>query len=258
MHASYLEYICAGILPLGYIVGLLFTLKTHAHLYAKKHEGAEEGTGGHGHGDEGEPEWSKLKCVIILLVSTVAYALIAESMTDSITPALDQMGISESFAGLTLIGLTPNVAEIVNSVQFAMQDNITMSLEISNVGSIQICLIQMPILIVASIFLFGSTSVVGALCFPSSQHTHSNPNAARTSLNPTTLAPTLTHELPFPCSNAEESFKFVFPQHDVVMIFMAVLIMNYITMDGRCNYFVGAVLLLVYLVVLSSFWFVPN
>ena len=42
----------------------------------------------------------------------------------------------------------------------------------------------------------------------------------------------------------------------MVVIFMAVLIMNYVTMDGRCNYFVGAVLLLVYAVVLCTFWFI--
>ena len=28
-------YICAGILPLAYFIGLLFTLKTHSHIYDK-------------------------------------------------------------------------------------------------------------------------------------------------------------------------------------------------------------------------------
>ena len=37
-------YICAAVLPIAYVVGLLFTLKTHSHIiHAKVEQDEEEG-----------------------------------------------------------------------------------------------------------------------------------------------------------------------------------------------------------------------
>jgi len=38
-------YICAAVLPVAYIVGLLFTLKTHSHIIHAKIEQDEEDEG---------------------------------------------------------------------------------------------------------------------------------------------------------------------------------------------------------------------
>ena len=40
-----------------------------------------------------------------------------------------------AFAGLTIIALIPNTAEFVNAIQFALQNNISLSLEIGNVAA---------------------------------------------------------------------------------------------------------------------------
>lgn len=70
-----LMYVCAAILPFAYGIGLLFTLKTHQHLFTSEQ-------GGHGHGGEEAPSqlWPIKKCVIVLLCCTVAFALISEEM----------------------------------------------------------------------------------------------------------------------------------------------------------------------------------
>lgn len=63
-HAKPLMYTCAAILPLSYIVGLWFTLRTHAYIvdnpeYINMAAAAEHGPVG--------PKWSKLKCIGALL-----------------------------------------------------------------------------------------------------------------------------------------------------------------------------------------------
>lgn len=119
-YAKPLMYVCAGILPISYVVGLLFTLKTHAYIvddpeYIDMDAAAAHGPSG--------PKWSKLKCVIVLVTCTIMFALISEEMVDTLTPTLDSLGISETFAGLTIIALIPNTAEFVNAIQFALHNS---------------------------------------------------------------------------------------------------------------------------------------
>jgi calcium/proton exchanger cax len=100
-----------------------------------------------------------------LIIATGFYAAVAEVMTRSITPALKLTGISEQFAGLTIIGVLGNTAEFINAIQFALQNNITLryaffqffnrcSMEIGMVSAIQIALLQIPVLVGLSAAIF--------------------------------------------------------------------------------------------------------
>lgn len=102
-------------------------------MYEQKNEEGEAGNAEHE-----APEWGKLKSVIILIAATGFYALVAEAMTEAMTPAFDYIHVSEEFAGLTVIAVVTNIAEFANAVSFAMQNNITLSLEIGSVGAIQV------------------------------------------------------------------------------------------------------------------------
>ena len=44
-------------------------------------------------------------------------------MVDTLTPTLDSIGLSQTFAGLTIIAIIPNTAEYVNAVQFALHNS---------------------------------------------------------------------------------------------------------------------------------------
>ena len=63
-----LVWTCCALLPFAYLAGLIYTLRTHAHIYDEKHSGLherdedEDGEGGHGGGghDTGHgPIWSR-------------------------------------------------------------------------------------------------------------------------------------------------------------------------------------------------------
>jgi Ca2+:H+ antiporter len=128
----------ALIMPISYAVGLWFTLKTHAHIYDEDLENEM---------DEDKPlsEWSKPQCVIILFTSTVLFALVSEVLTNVTTGALDTIGISESFAGLTLISVVTNLTEYVNAIRFTLANNVSLSLEIGSSAAIQCAFIQVTL-----------------------------------------------------------------------------------------------------------------
>jgi Ca2+:H+ antiporter len=50
----------------------------------------------------------------------------------------------------------------------------------------------------------------------------------------------------------------MFPQWDVICVFVSVFLLSYVYIEGKANYFKGAVLSLAYFVLLISFVFVPD
>lgn len=212
-HARPLMYLCSAILPIAYIIGLIFTHKTHSWIYTQKLKNAENQPVEEASHDEGHVAiWSIPKCVLVLLVATGVYTLIAEVITSSLEPAIEKIGLSNDFAGLTLLAVVPNTAELINAIQFAIKNNISLSMEIGSVSAIQICLLQLPVLVLISAIFF---------------HT------------PTT------------------EFTLMFPRMNLFIIMFSVLLLNYLTIHGRSNYFDGSALLIVYLLIVAAFFFVP-
>jgi len=95
---------------------------------------------------------------------------------------------------------------------FALQNNISLSIEIGNSASIQISLIQIPILVLLSAFMK---------------------------------------------SGPEGPFSLIFPTIDVFSVILSVIILNYITYDGKSNYFQGAALIIIYLIFVMAHLFIP-
>ena len=118
----YLMWVCAGILPLSYIVGLVFTLKTHAHIvddpaYIDARAAQEHVP------DNIGPKWSKLKCILILSVCTILFGLLAEEIVKTLEPSLERIGITNTFAGITIIAVVSYTAEFVNAILFAIHNS---------------------------------------------------------------------------------------------------------------------------------------
>lgn len=219
--ARVMQWIIAAIMPLTYIIGLIFTLKTHSHIYdipihskelAKGSHDEEEG-GGHG-GGHGGPAWNIPVSLMVLLIATGLFAVIAELITGVVQPVSESLGLSQTFVGLTLIALIPSISELVNAILFAMQDNISLSMEIGSALAAQIALIQIPVLVAFSaIYNHGA---------------------------------------------GEGSFTMIFPVLEVFGVVMAVIITNYLSTDGRSNYFLGSALVAVYVLLIAAFYFQPD
>ncbi|KAK9373417.1 Sodium/calcium exchanger protein-domain-containing protein [Lipomyces chichibuensis] len=172
---------------------------------------AEEQHAGGGHD---APNWSRLKSTIILLGATILYAVIAEILVDTVDVVLDSVAIDEKFLGITLFALVPNTTEFLNAISFAMNGNIALSMEIGSAYVLQVCLLQIPALILFSVWNYTA-----------------NENLR------------------------DYTFSLVFPRWDLVVVVLCVFLLSYIYAEGRSNYFKGSILILSYLVVMCGFWF---
>lgn len=78
----------------------------------------EEDTGpavehAHAGGGHDAPNWGKVKSTIVLLVSTILYAVIAEILVNTVDVVLENFDIEEKFLGITLFALVPNTTEFL-------------------------------------------------------------------------------------------------------------------------------------------------
>lgn len=97
-----------------------------------------------------------------------------------------------------------------------MNGNIALSMEIGSAYALQVCLLQIPALVLFSAitgqWLEGSEAV-------------------------------------------DKTFSLIFPQWDMVTVILCVFMLSYMYGEGKSNYFKGSILLLSYLVVVVGFYF---
>jgi len=97
--------------------------------------------------DQADAGWSRNQALGILAAVTIALAVMSEIMTDSLDPAAKSMGFTPLFAGVFLLALVGNTAELINSVRFARQNKMDLALGITVGGSTQMALLVAPLLV---------------------------------------------------------------------------------------------------------------
>ncbi|XP_040894418.1 putative cation exchanger C521.04c [Toxotes jaculatrix] len=203
-HVEPLVYTVSALLPVAYIIGLIFTLKTHSHIY-NIHVGEGQATCHHG----AVVHWSRWRSLVILIMATVLTSACADLSTEHIQPILNQPNVSQYFIGVTVLAMVPEIPEIVNGIQFALQNNISLSLEVGSCIAVQVCMLQIPILV-----LFNAFYDVG--------------------------------------------FVLLFSDLHLWASIFSVIVVNYIFMDGKSDYFQGTALVVVYLILLALYYFAPS
>ncbi|KAG0672233.1 hypothetical protein C6P45_003708 [Maudiozyma exigua] len=246
---------CAIVLFMAYAIGLWFTLRTHAKMIwqssisdAVKEQHLEdtlplnttqpnvnknriattttstaalaigsdstEQEGGHE-----APNWSRSKSTWILLIATLLYAIIAEILVACVDAVLkDFPGLDPKFLGLTIFALVPNTTEFLNAISFAMHGNVALSMEIGSAYALQVCLLQIPALVLYSIMYTW--------------------NLEQATIN-----------------IREQMFPLVFPKWDLIGSMASVFMFTYLYAEGKSNYFKGSMLILLYVIIVFGFWF---
>ncbi|NXT49591.1 VNX1 protein, partial [Pluvianellus socialis] len=147
-HVQPLVYTVSLLLPAAYLIGLFFTLKTHSHIYDIHISDCHMP----GHHHSAVVHWSRWRALVILLLSTLCMSACADLATEHISPILTNSTISQYFIGVTVLAMVPELPEIVNGIQFALQNNLSLSIEIGNCIAVQVCMLQIPILVLFTIF----------------------------------------------------------------------------------------------------------
>lgn len=133
----------AIVLMVTYLLGLLFSLRTHRDIFNPVAEESAEDTWG----------WSVKGSVIALAVAGVAVGVMSEILVGSISVASESIGISEFFIGVIVVAIVGNAAEHWVAVLFATKDKMDLSVNISIGSSVQIALFVAPVLVLCSFFL---------------------------------------------------------------------------------------------------------
>jgi Ca2+:H+ antiporter len=124
-----------------YVLNLVFSLKTHRHLFTGEAVDAHA---------PGERPWSRGLAIAILLITTVIIAVMSELLVSAMQPAATQLGLTQVFMGVILVALVGNAAEHSTAVLVAMKNHMDLAFGIAVGSSLQIALFVAPALVFVS------------------------------------------------------------------------------------------------------------
>jgi Ca2+:H+ antiporter len=130
-----LTVVLALVLVATYLLGLLFTLRTHRVLFGEAVESDET------------PLWSKPRAMGVLGLSTAGVAALSECLVGAMEPATESLGLSTMFVGVIVIPIIGNAAEHSAAVASAMRNKMDISLSIAMGSSTQVALFVAPALV---------------------------------------------------------------------------------------------------------------
>ena len=134
------------ILFLVYLLSLVFSLKTHRHLYTRDIDTAAEDA-------IGITGWSWKTSISVLFLSTVLVAFLSEILVQSVGLAAGQLHMNKLFIGVVLVAIVGNAAEHSTAVYMAMKNKIDLAIGIALGSGAQIALFVAPLLVFISYFM---------------------------------------------------------------------------------------------------------
>ena len=135
----------AIILLIIYVLYLVFQLRTHTDLFDEENGDTSD--------DDGDKEemasiltpWA---AGVALVLVTVAVAICAEYLVDSIDSIVQTAHISKTFIGLILLPIVGNAAEHVTAVVGSLKDKMDLAIGVAIGSSMQIALLVTPFLVI--------------------------------------------------------------------------------------------------------------
>jgi len=136
-----------------YGLGLLFTLRTHRHIFTPQPAMSDEDKPGisaiHG-------AWSVRRSVLMLLIASVAIAFVAELLVGSTEQMAHRLGWNYLFVGVILLAIIGNAAEHSTAMVLAHRNDMDTAMTITYQSSLQIALFVTPLLVLISAIMVGA------------------------------------------------------------------------------------------------------
>ena len=230
-HEMELSVEIAVVLFLTYLLSLVFSLRTHKHLYAGQpgptsgggSDGAEmagvtprgveySGTQGTGHGGPQRAAhagaWGGRRALGLLLLSAALIAVMSEFLVGAVEETAEILGMTEVFVGVILVAIVGNAAEHSTAVLVAHKNQMDLAMHIAVGSSIQIALFVAPVLVFTS-YAMG------------------------------------------------KPLDLIFTPFEVLSVVASVAVLNLVALDGEANWLEGVQLLAVYVILALAFFFLP-
>jgi Ca2+:H+ antiporter len=98
----------------------------------------------------GEAGWGRGRSLGVLAAVTIGLAVMSEILTDALGPASERLGLTPAFAGIFLLAMVGNAAQILNAASFARANKMDLALGVTVGSSIQVALVVAPVLVFCS------------------------------------------------------------------------------------------------------------
>jgi Ca2+:H+ antiporter len=128
-----------------YMLGLVFSLGTHKHLFLPAADATEA--------DEPETAgWSVKKSIAVLAIATGAVVVLSEYLVGNVEAAATTMGMTPIFVGVILLAIIGNAAENSTAVLMARRNKMDISINIALGSSTQIAMFVTPVVVMFGYF----------------------------------------------------------------------------------------------------------
>jgi Ca2+:H+ antiporter len=201
------------ILLVVYGLGLLFTLRTHAHIFSPRPATGPEEPGGIG---SVHLQWTPKFAVIMLLLASVGIGFVAELLVKTAEIMAHNLHWNPIFVGVILLAIIGNAAEHSTAILLAKRNDMDTAMTICYQSSVQIALFATPVVVLVSAGM-------------ASMHMGQSHN-----------------------------LDLIFSPMEVMGVFLAVIIVVIINMNGQTNWFEGVLLLGLYAILGIAFFYIPT
>ncbi len=150
--------------------------------------------------------WPMSYAFIVLALCGAGAGLVSDWFVEALEPAIEMMGINQTFAGLVIVAIAGNAVENVVGVRLAAEGKADFAVSIILNSALQIAVALIPLLVIISFWLGG------------------------------------------------ESFTLAIPPILAVALFLSVLVVTVVTVDGRADMVDGAALIGLYVIIATIFW----
>jgi len=106
--------------------------------------------------ESGEAKWPLYLAIIVLGGAGLGAAFVSDWFVEALKPAMDTLGISETFAGLVIVAVAGNAIENLIGIQLAWRNQADYAISVIMNSSLQIALGLFPVLLLLSFVLGGS------------------------------------------------------------------------------------------------------
>lgn len=129
-----------------YLLSLLFSLRTHKHLYIRQvDKDAAEAIG--------IASWGTGRSLGVLITCTVLVAVLSEMLVHAVGEAAEQLKMNQVFIGVILVAIIGNAAEHSTAILMALKNKMDLAINISLGSGAQIALLIAPMLVFCSYFI---------------------------------------------------------------------------------------------------------
>jgi Ca2+:H+ antiporter len=142
-HIDSLDIVVALILLVMLAASTYFSIKGDPSVASQKSE-------------MGHAEWSMALTLVVLGFAGAGAAFVSDWFVDALQPAMNTLGISETFAGLVIVAIAGNAIENLIGIQLAWRNQADYAVSVILNSSLQIALGLFPILLLLSFVLGGA------------------------------------------------------------------------------------------------------